>query len=108
MTTDPFANRSAILAGLVEQARLQGNDIATLRALVEEASELGAARALARCGLQDRAAGEDIRELRTLLDAWRDARRTIFRTVVKWITAFIILGLLAGIAIRLKAPPFSG
>ncbi len=108
MTDDPFPGRSAILTGLVEQARLQGNDIATLRALVEEACELGAARALAHCGLQDRAAGEDIRALRNLLEAWRDARRTAFRTIIRWATTVLILVILAGIAVRLKAPPFSG
>ena len=108
MTDDPFSSRSAILAGLVEQARLQGSDIATLRALVEEASAMGADRALARCGLQDAEAGDDIRELRNLLEAWRDARRTAFRTTVRWITTAIILAMMTGLALRMKLPPFSG
>ena len=64
----------ALLTALVDEARDEGADLVTLRAIVEEASSTGAARALALCGLQDEAAGNDIRELRNLPEAWRDAR----------------------------------
>ena len=40
-----------MLAGLIRQAEEEGADLVTLRALVEEASELGAGRALKRAGL---------------------------------------------------------
>ncbi len=45
----------ALLARLVEQGRSEGADLLTLRAMAEEASELGAARALERLGLGVRA-----------------------------------------------------
>lgn len=42
------------------------------------------------------------RELRSLLEAWRDARRTAWQTTVKVITTGILAALLVGAAIKLK------
>ena len=47
---------SDMLAGLVAQAEGAGGDLVMIRALIEEASEMGAARTLDRLGLNDRAA----------------------------------------------------
>ncbi len=94
-----------VLAALAEQARLQGVSVATLRALVAQASEEGARRALRRVGLADGEAGRDIRELRTLLDAWRAARRTAGETLVRWLVTLLLCGVLAGIAIKLRLWP---
>ena len=44
---------STMLIQLTTQAEARGADLVTLRALIEEASELGAARALAALGLAD-------------------------------------------------------
>ena len=41
-------------------------------------------------------------ELRDLLEAWRDARRTAWQTTVKVITTGILAALLVGAAIKLK------
>ena len=46
-------NRQDMLAGLMAQAAGAGGDLVTLRAIVEEASELGAERVLVRMGLAD-------------------------------------------------------
>ena len=43
----------AILAQLLAQAESEGADLITLRAMVEEASELGAQRVLGAIGLDD-------------------------------------------------------
>ncbi len=61
----------AVLAQLMRQGAERGVDLVTLRAIVEEAGELGAARALARVALSDERAREDVAELRELLAAWR-------------------------------------
>ena len=55
-------NREDMIARLVGQAAAEGGDLVTLRALIEEASELGAARALSRLGLADDKASGDIDE----------------------------------------------
>jgi hypothetical protein len=48
--------RDDMLAGLLAQAAGEGCDVVTLRAIVEEASELGAERVLSRLGLADEGA----------------------------------------------------
>ena len=60
-------SESMVLAQLIGQAAGEGADLATVRAIAEEAGDLGAARALARLGLEDAAAGKDMAELRELL-----------------------------------------
>lgn len=63
-------------------------------ALLDQAAERGARRALESVGLHDENAGSDIREIRGLLDSWRDAKQTAFAAVIKWVTLGF-LGILA-------------
>ncbi len=70
--------------------------------LLERAAERGAERCLAHLGLENGHAAKDIRELRDLLEAWRDARQTAWRTTVKIVTTGILAALLVGAAIKLK------
>jgi len=70
--------------------------------LLDRAAERGAERCLAHLGLENGSAAKDIRELRDLLEAWRDARRTAWQTAVKVITTGILAALLVGAAIKLK------
>lgn len=69
---------------------------------LELAAERGAKRALADVGLIDEHAANDIRDLRSLLSAVRIARHTAWQTVVRLITAGLIMALIAGVAIKLK------
>ena len=91
----------AVLAQLMRQGAERGVDLVTLRAIVEEAGELGAARALARVALSDERAREDVAELRELLAAWRDAKRSVWKAVVGWIARLAMALLLAGLAVKL-------
>ena len=79
-----------ILAQLIAQGAAAGADMATLRAIIEEAGELGATRALRRLGLADDAATRDLAELRELLTAWRDAKRTAWKAFAGWIAALVL------------------
>ncbi|WP_144095801.1 DUF6127 family protein [Croceicoccus sediminis] len=94
-------NRQDLLARLIAQAEDAGGDFVTLRAMVEEASELGASRVLARMGLDDATAHEDLAELRELLAAWRDAKRSAWRAAVEWVVRGVLALLLFAIAVRL-------
>jgi hypothetical protein len=96
---------SDVLAQLMLQAGGEGASLATLRAIAEEAGELGARRALARLGLDDPAAGKDMAELRELLAAWRDAKRSAVKTVVAWVVRMLLALVLVGLAVKLG---FSG
>ena len=70
-------------------------DDRTARLMVDEAAEAGALRALERLGLHDPQAAHDLRELRGVLDAWRDVKRTAGQTFVRLITT-AFLGVMAG------------
>ena len=70
--------------------------------LLNCAAERGAERVLAHLGLENGHAARDFRELRDLLEAWHDARRTAWQTIVKITTTGILASLLLGAAIKLK------
>lgn len=93
--------QSDMLALLVAQAEGQGGDLVMIRALVEEASDLGAARALERLGLADAGAPDDVRELRELLRGWRDAKRTARNVVLGWLMRLAVMLLLIGLLLWL-------
>jgi Family of unknown function (DUF6127) len=96
-------NREDMVARLLAQAADQGGDLVSLRAIVEEASELGAERVLIRMGLDDPAAGKDLSELRELLQAWRDAKASAWKATVDWVVRGALALLLVGIAWRTGA-----
>ena len=70
--------------------------------LLERAAERGAERCLAHLGLENGSAAKDIHELRALLEAWRDARRTAWQTTIKVLTTGLLAALLVGAAIKLR------
>lgn len=93
--------REDMLARLLAQATADGGDLVTLRAVVEEASEVGAQRVLDRLGLADPNAQDDIDELRELLAAWRAAKASAWKAAAAWVLRGITALLLIGIAFRL-------
>jgi len=70
--------------------------------LLDRAAERGAERCLAHLGLENGSAAKDIRDLRDLLEAWRDARRTAWQTVIRVATTGVLALLLVGAAIKFK------
>ena len=97
-------NHEDMLARLVMQAVAEGGELVTLRAIVEEASEVGAGRVLGRLGLADPGAEKDIDELRELLAAWRAAKASAWKAAVEWIVRGAMALLLIGLAVRLGFP----
>ena len=91
-----------VLAQLMTQAEGRGVELVTLRALVEEASQSGATRALGALGLDDPRARRDMDELRELLSAWRDAKRTARRAVIGWTMRVLLAAVLIGMAVKLR------
>lgn len=90
-----------MLASLLAQAADEGADLGTLRAIVEESGDLGAGRALARIGLADASAGQDMRELRELLQAWRDARSGAWGAMFDKFVRAVMAIVLAALAVQL-------
>jgi Family of unknown function (DUF6127) len=75
-----------------------------LQGLLEQASETGARRALARLGLDDPHAAKDMGELRELLSAWRDAKRSARKAAIGWVVRMGLALLLIGLAVKLGLP----
>ena len=94
-------SREDILASLMVQARDEGAELVTLRAIVEEASAMATDRVLDRLGLGDAGAEGDLVELRDLLNAWRDAKTSAWKALIDWIVRGALALLLIGIAVRL-------
>jgi len=57
---------------------------------LEAMLDRSAKRALESIGLTDENAARDIREMRSLLDAWRETRKSIWNTTVKIGTVAIL------------------
>ena len=63
--------------------------------MLDNAARRGAKEALRSIGLLDDEAARDIIEMRSLLEAWRDTRKSVWSTVVK-LTTVALLTFIAG------------
>lgn len=61
-----------------------------LEEMLDRAAKRGAKEALRSIGLLDDSAHKDMVELRSLLEAWRDTRKSIWSTLVKLSTVGIL------------------
>jgi len=102
MNDRSIIERAGDLATLAAGMESEGAHKESIAALVEAASERGAMEALHRLGLEDEHAGHDIRELRTLLEAWHDAKRTAWRSIVRWVVTLVFALVIASLALKLK------
>lgn len=72
---------------------------AQLEAMLDRAAKRGAREALKEVGLGDEDAGADIREVRTLLTAWRATKATVWQQVVKMVVTLLLLAMAGGLAL---------
>jgi len=70
--------------------------------MLERAAERGARNALQGVGLDGEDAAHDIRELRNLLDAFNEAKRTASMTIIKMVVTGLVMAILTGTLIKLK------
>ena len=61
-----------------------------LEAMIDRAAKKGARQALRDLGLSDLDAANDIKELRSLLDSWRDTKKSIWKTLVQLGTVAVL------------------
>jgi len=66
-----------------------------LEAMLDRAARRGAKEALRSLGLLDDDAHRDITEMRSLIEAWRDTRKSIWTTAIK-VTTVAVLTFIAG------------
>ena len=94
--TEPEQQPAALVENMLLLRREDFDEV------LDRAAERGAERVLAHLGLENGHAARDIRELRDLLEAWRDARRTAWQTIIKVVTTGLLAVILVGAAIKLK------
>lgn len=61
-----------------------------LEAMLDRAARRGAKEALRSIGLLDDDAHKDITEMRSLIEAWRETRRSIWSTITKLVTVGVL------------------
>ena len=66
-----------------------------LEEMLDNAARRGAKEALRSIGLLDDDAARDIIEMRSLLEAWRDTRKSVWSTIVK-VNTVALLTFIAG------------
>ena len=66
-----------------------------IETMLDNAARRGAKEALRSIGLLDDDAQKDIIEMRSLLEAWRDTRKSVWSTIVK-VTTVALLTFIAG------------
>ena len=66
-----------------------------IEVMLDKAASRGAKEALRSIGLLDDDAARDIIEMRSLLEAWRDTRKSVWSTIVK-VTTVALLTFIAG------------
>ena len=70
--------------------------------MIAKAAKQGARAALESVGLHDETAGEDMKELRNLLDAWRSTKKTVWSQIVKATTMAVLGAIAAGAFLQFK------
>jgi hypothetical protein len=61
-----------------------------LEDMLDRAARRGAKEALRSIGLLDDDAHKDITEMRSLIEAWRDTRKSIWSTITKLVTVAVL------------------
>ena len=61
-----------------------------LEEMLDRAAKRGAKEALRSIGLLDDDAQRDITEMRSLLEAWRDTRKSIWSTITRLVTVAVL------------------
>lgn len=61
-----------------------------LEEMLDRAARRGAKEALRSIGLLDDDAHKDITEMRSLLEAWRDTRKSIWNTTIRVVTVSVL------------------
>jgi 2-iminoacetate synthase ThiH len=83
-----------------EERRVMSPEV--IERMIARAAKQGAREALQSVGLHDENAGDDMRELRNLLDAWRSTKKTVWSQVVKAMTMAVLGAIAAGAFLQLK------
>jgi 2-iminoacetate synthase ThiH len=85
---------------MLEERRSMSPEV--IEQMMARAAQQGARAALQSVGLHDENAGDDMKELRNLLDAWRSTKKTVWSQVVKAMTMATLGAIAAGAFLQFK------
>jgi 2-iminoacetate synthase ThiH len=85
---------------MLEERRAMSPEV--IEQMIARAAQQGARAALQSVGLHDENAGDDMKELRNLLDAWRSTKKTVWSQVVKAMTMATLGAIAAGAFLQFK------
>jgi len=68
-----------------------------IEVLIDRAAREGARQALRNIGLSDEEAYDDVKELRSLLETWRDTKKTVGQTITRLFTTALLAALATGV-----------
>jgi hypothetical protein len=72
-----------------------------LESMLDRAAKRGAKEALKDIGLWDEEAYYDMKEIRSLLEAWRDAKKAVGQTIAKFLTLTLLALIAAGVYMQI-------
>lgn len=85
---------------MLEERRAMSPEV--IEEMIARAAKQGARAALESIGLHDENAGDDMKELRNLLDAWRSTKKTVWSQIVKALTMAVLGAIATGAFLQFK------
>ena len=73
-----------------------------IKAIAQQAAQEAVDQTLRRLNLSDEDSGQDLHDLRELLSSWRSAKRTMWTTVVRSMTLFVLGMLALGVVMQFR------
>lgn len=70
--------------------------------MLDRAARKGAKEALASLGLHDSNAADDIRDIRSLLESWRETRKAMWSTTVQVVTGAFLMFIAGAVYLYVK------
>ena len=72
------------------------------KAIARQAAQEAVDQTLRRLNLSDEDSGQDLHDLRELLSSWRSAKRTMWTTLVRSVTLFVLGMIALGVVMQFR------
>ena len=73
-----------------------------IKAIARQAAQEAVDHTLRRLNLSDEDSGQDLHDLRELLSSWRSAKRTMWTTLVRSVTLFVLGMIALGVVMQFR------
>ena len=73
-----------------------------IKAIARQAAQEAVDQTLRRLNLSDEDSGQDLHDLRELLSSWRSAKRTMWTTLVRSVTLFVLGMIALGVVMQFR------